>query len=149
MRSLVLAILVCLAAPAAASDLATPGACAEADPQSLRIGLELLDGGAPTPTGGAASLSRAAGPVRHRLTPTDVSAAAPSPSLAPPTPDGATHPGACNSASSVCGGAIQSNPRPTAVPTPRTTPRTAPTRRPPVARDLDPNTGCGGPGFSC
>ena len=146
MRSLVLIALLALATPALAGELATPGSCAEADPQSLRIGLELLDGGAPTPTGGPTSLSRAAGPARHRLTPTDVGAGPPSPSLAPPTPDGATHPGACNSASSVCGGAIQPNPQPTPVATPRTTPRTP---RPRVLIDPDPDTGCGGAGFSC
>lgn len=141
MRSLIVITALFLAAPAAASDLASPGHCAEADPQSLRIGLEHLDGAA-TPAG---SLSRAGGPARHRLSPTDVAAGPIAPSLAPPTPDGATHPGACNSASSVCGGAIQPNPRTTAVPTPRT----APTTRPRIIIDPDPDAGCGGSGFSC
>jgi len=127
---------------AGAMGLAPAGPCAEPDELSLAIGA-----GDPEERAGTPAL--AAGPARHRFAPTSVGAGLPpsTAALGPPKTTRASHPGACGSAGSVCGGRVAPNPQPVAAT--RTTPRRRPRNTPRVVVDPNPGTGCGGPGFGC
>lgn len=137
---------ICLAEASMASGIAGAGPCAEEDPIGLAIGQGAPQGDDPSARHGVSA--RSLGPARHRFQPTPVAASPSGPSVAPPSAGNPTHPGACNTPGSVCGGVAQANPLPPqTAPSPR-----RPRRRPPtpvIVVDPDPDGGCGGPGFEC
>jgi len=144
------ALILACAASVQAREIAGLGSCAEADPVGLSIGLGDVSGNADEKAkDGGLVTSQALGPLRHRFTPTPVSASSGGPSIAPPSPGSALQVGSCNSGASVCGGSVRPNPNPLPVSVART-PRPRPRRSAaPILTDPTPNTSCGGPGFSC
>ncbi len=151
MRLLLTAALVLICASSAQGrEIAGLGSCAEADPAGLSIGLGDVSGNGDEKTEEAGLVTSAAlGPMRHRFTPTPVSANASGPAISPPSPGGALQAGSCNSSASVCGGSVRPNPNPIPIPVART-PRARPRRSAPIiVSDPIPNGGCGGNGFSC
>lgn len=147
--------------------LAPPGPCAKPDALSLSIGAgepgspadaartkggpsQVARAGQTSPTpGGSNAPAQAVGPARHRFAPTSVGAGLPPSTtvLGPPSTARTSHPGACGSAGSICGGQVAPNPQ--AVVRARPTSRNRPRRTPRVVVDPNPGTGCGAPGFGC
>ncbi|MCP5056730.1 MAG: hypothetical protein GY937_08410 [bacterium] len=147
--------------------LTPAGPCARSDALSLSIGagepensadVARMKGGSSqvartsqtlATTGGSSTPAQAVGPARHRFAPTSVGAGLPpnTAGLGPPSTARTSHPGACGSAGSICGGRVAPNPQ--AVVSTRTTPRSRPRRLPPIVVDPSVGTGCGPPGFGC